>query len=1335
LAYLVLVLKRFIQSSRDLFMVGCSIPAMLLCFATMGMMLLAGCANGSPTPFTPDAGGPEAGATIRGGVKGGNQPITGATIQLYAAGAPSMPSSGGSTGGYGLGATALIPAGSMTAGSTNNYFPGGLPSCAISANGTNSNKCTALPQSDAYGNFTLGTSTFSDYVCPSTASQIYIAATGGNPGLGGTVNNQYIALTAGLGTCPANGTLPSGLFININEVTTVATVWALQQFMPAPTGVAASSYASQGGATTGTGVSVGAPSGSAGGYGSSGVQTSIYGLQNAFLMINNLTNISTGSSGTGSTGTATNSWAAPWADKINTIADIIAYCVNSDPTVVNYCSTLMTYATPGSSTTAADTIQAAWYMAQNPVNDVAALYSLVPSTPPFPALSTQPTDWTVVVGLAPKIGSSAAIASAYGGAFDKYGHVWLVNMNSANSAPFVDELGADGSFLAGPFGNSASPYTASGGYSSTCSTTAAHTLTYSGSTGPRAILVDLTNTIWVVNPQENQCATGNGIRTLMRITGSSASGTGAALTNGYFFFGQADALGIDQSDDVFVTAEGGSSNGGFMLEYPNASGTSVSLGGYSIGGSGGGSSSVVVDNNTASGPFIWSLAQKSANCVSTNYGQIFESPANAITQTTPFHTYQSSGCNTATGTGVVVMNAVTNQPTTLAVDRNNNLWATNNGTGTAPNTVTFMAPGSSGVVGPTAATSVDSSAALGGLITPYAVTVDGNNNAWVGNGGTTASVVSELSATYDNANLTYVINTLSGASGFDYPNSSKPFPVQVRGVSIDPSGNVWVFNGSSSSNYGYVSVLVGAAGPVITPVALALKSGMIGLKPGCTSSCSGTSGGKPLSISASSLPGAQQYGAYLTAIPVTGGTPPYIFSLTSGALPPGISLSSSTGVLSGTPTGVGTSNFTVSATDSSTAQQAVSANLSVIVSPTMNVSTSGNRILLNGVNGTLKGFTFVGLLNPTTCAGNFYGNAWTNWSAAELLAAKNTYYANTARIQVNEDLLYDSTGNLDPALTSGYIVSVANAVALVRSVGLAAEVSMQWEQGVTGANICDSQGNTGAVLGGVPGTNTDKAWTNLLTSAAWTGNTSQTAAAVNFNNDAGVMLELFNEPSLGSIAGTTSDWSTWQSNLQLRMNTIRAVGATNVLIVPALNGDQILDTTYIGNSSVASYLLYDPLNTLIYAVHPYPKVKSCCSGINIGEFSPQDWLRWWGDMVPKISAPIMVTEWFTGGASSCWDINNQPTPPVPIGGYAYTDSPTIASQFTAWLATSGPGGSAMSFSGAWPFDSPGYITQDLTTYTPTFFDTHFACGVQVQGTAGYTYEGPGQLIQTYFLNH
>jgi hypothetical protein len=72
----------------------------------------------------------------------------------------------------------------------------------------------------------------------------------------------------------------------------------------------------------------------------------------------------------------------------------------------------------------------------------------------------------------------------------------------------------------------------------------------------------------------------------------------------------------------------------------------------------------------------------------------------------------------------------------------------------------------------------------------------------------------------------------------------------------------------------------------------------------------------PLVITlASPLPGGAPGTAYTTqTFAATGGTgPAYTFSLASGALPPGLSLSGAT--LSGTPTTAGVYNFTIQVTD------------------------------------------------------------------------------------------------------------------------------------------------------------------------------------------------------------------------------------------------------------------------------------------------------------------------------------------------------------------------------------------------------------------------------------
>ncbi|MDV2450049.1 putative Ig domain-containing protein [Xanthomonas hortorum] len=78
-----------------------------------------------------------------------------------------------------------------------------------------------------------------------------------------------------------------------------------------------------------------------------------------------------------------------------------------------------------------------------------------------------------------------------------------------------------------------------------------------------------------------------------------------------------------------------------------------------------------------------------------------------------------------------------------------------------------------------------------------------------------------------------------------------------------------------------------------------------------------TVAGPNLTLPASTLPAGTAGQAYAATIaPATGGTAPYSYALSAGALPTGVVLDASTGGLSGTPTLSGTFNFTVTATDS-----------------------------------------------------------------------------------------------------------------------------------------------------------------------------------------------------------------------------------------------------------------------------------------------------------------------------------------------------------------------------------------------------------------------------------
>lgn len=71
----------------------------------------------------------------------------------------------------------------------------------------------------------------------------------------------------------------------------------------------------------------------------------------------------------------------------------------------------------------------------------------------------------------------------------------------------------------------------------------------------------------------------------------------------------------------------------------------------------------------------------------------------------------------------------------------------------------------------------------------------------------------------------------------------------------------------------------------------------------------------PLSIVCGSPPNGKLTAAYSHTFPVTGGNPPYTFAIISGALPPGLTLGTSTGTVTGTPTLGGVYTFQVRVTD------------------------------------------------------------------------------------------------------------------------------------------------------------------------------------------------------------------------------------------------------------------------------------------------------------------------------------------------------------------------------------------------------------------------------------
>jgi hypothetical protein len=157
----------------------------LLAITAIGALsLLAGCANGNAGTGVKSVA--PAALRLTGRVYGGQNPVAGASIQLYTVG----------TTGLGSASTGMIAA--------------------------------PLPTTDQYGNYSIG-GVYGDCTgdTPGTApgTLVYLVASGGSSIAGET--NSNLLLMAALGPCSALG---PNTIIDVNEVTTVAAAYALAPF-------------------------------------------------------------------------------------------------------------------------------------------------------------------------------------------------------------------------------------------------------------------------------------------------------------------------------------------------------------------------------------------------------------------------------------------------------------------------------------------------------------------------------------------------------------------------------------------------------------------------------------------------------------------------------------------------------------------------------------------------------------------------------------------------------------------------------------------------------------------------------------------------------------------------------------------------------------------------------------------------------------------------------------------------------------------------------------------------------------------------------------------------
>jgi streptogramin lyase len=585
-------------------------------------LLLSGCA-GNPT-FTANPGSAQT-MTLRGSVHGGQQPVVGAHVYLFAISATGW-------GGPGIApsssnaSVSLLTSGTARDSSGNWYVT-----------------------TDSNGQFSIT----GDYTCPSSANTYYYA-TGGDSGSG---NNSAITLVAPFSSCN-----PS-TFTIVNEVSTIASVFTFAGLITDPLHV-----------------------------GTSGSALALSSLNSANSGLNN---ILVQGAGVANTTTPSGNGTVPQAE-INTLANILASCINSTGPGSVACATLFANAQSGG-VTPSDTATAAVNIAHNPGANVAALFALQTPSPPFqPTLTAAPNDFTIAISY-----TGGGLTGPGSVAIDANGTAWVTN----NSARSISAFGADGTVLspstgfttgglAAPFGiaidakgnvwvanngnlngspcNCISEFNSNGvpmspgtGYSG------------GGLTLPFAIAIDTAGNAWVTNP------TGNSI-SKFNSSGTALTGSGGITTGG---LNSPSYLAIDNSNNVWVS----NSSGNSMSEF-NSSGTAYPASPFLTGGLNNPKGIAVDASNN-----IW-VASRGNNVLGEFNGSGAVAPSG----------YSGGGMN---------------QPNYAAVDSAGNIWIAN----PAGNNISVF--NSSGVA------ISGSGGYQAGLSTPRTLAIDGVGNVWVTNGG------------------------------------------------------------------------------------------------------------------------------------------------------------------------------------------------------------------------------------------------------------------------------------------------------------------------------------------------------------------------------------------------------------------------------------------------------------------------------------------------------------------------------------------------------------------------------------------------------------------------
>ena len=239
-----------------------------------------------------------------------------------------------------------------------------------------------------------------------------------------------------------------------------------------------------------------------------------------------------------------------------------------------------------------------------------------------------------------------------------------------------------------------------------------------------------------------------------------------------------------------------------------------------------------------------------------------------------------------------------------------------------------------------------------------------------------------------------------------------------------------------------------------------------------------------------------------TAVEATGGTTPYTWSVSSGALPAGISLNTSTGALTGTPTTAGAASFTIAATDDNSLTGSRALTWTVNAAPSITTASLEETTVGATYSATLAATGGTGSLTWSMASGTLPAGLSLNASTGAITGTPSAAGAAAVTFRATDtNSVYGSaeltlTVNAAPSVTTSSLAQAAPSVAYSQTLAASGGTgTLTWTVSA-GALPAGLSLSTAGVLSGTPSATGTANFTVRVQDAASIAGTRELSLAV-----------------------------------------------------------------------------------------------------------------------------------------------------------------------------------------------------------------------------------------------